>query len=123
MNENAKSFFSETLKGVILASIITLVSILFFALIVKLADLGGGTIKAVNQFIKIVSLFLGCFFNLRGGKGLLKGVSVGIFYTLFIYVVFSFLGGNAFGTGFFIDLAFGLTVGAVSGVAAVNLRR
>lgn len=123
MDENVKGFVFETLKGVILAVIITLVSILFFALIVKFAGLGGGVIKAVNQFIKIISLFLGCFFKIKGGKGLVKGVLVGIFYTVFIYLVFTVIGGGAFGTGFLLDIAFGLVVGAVSGVVAVNLKR
>ena len=123
MDGNVKGYVLETLKSVVTATLITLVSVLFFVFIVKLADLSEGVIKAVNQFIKIVSLFLGCFFRIKGGKGLLKGVSVGIIYTVLIYSIFSLIGGNAFGAGFFIDLAFGLAVGAVSGVVAVNLKR
>ena len=123
MNENVKGFVFELLKAVIVATIITLISILFFALIVKTAGLKSSVIKAVNQFIKIISLFLGCFFKIKGGKGLIKGVAVGVFYTLFIHLVFSVIGGGAFGTGFLLDIVFGIVVGAVSGIVAVNLKR
>lgn len=123
MGENSKQFVLETLRGMILSTVITLVSILLFALIVKVANLSSSVIKPVNQFIKAISLFLGCFFSVKAGKGLIKGAIVGIVYTVFIYVLFSLIGGNAFKTGFFIDLIAGALIGALSGVISVNVKK
>ena len=123
MGENSKQFVLETLRGIILSTVITLVSILLFALIVKVANLSSSVIKPVNQFIKAISLFLGCFFSVKAGKGLIKGAIVGIVYTVFIYVLFSLIGGNAFKAGFFIDLIAGALIGVLSGIISVNVKK
>lgn len=121
---NAVKFFSSIVKGVSTALIITLVGVLIFAGIVKIAMLNSGVIKAVNQFIKIISVFLGCTFSLKENKGLIKGVIVGVFSTLIIYLIFALVGGAVnFGLPFLLDLVMGIIVGGVSGVIAVNLKR
>lgn len=121
---NAYNFFSSIIKGVSTALIITLVGVLIFAGVVKIATLNSGVIKAVNQFIKILSVFLGCTFSLKESKGLIKGVIVGVFSTLITYLIFALVGGAvSFGLSFLLDLVMGLIVGGVSGVIAVNLKR
>ena len=121
---NAFNFFSSIIKGVSTALIITLVGVLIFAGVVKIATLNSGVIKAVNQFIKILSVFLGCTFSLKESKGLIKGVIVGVFSTLITYLIFALVGGAvSFGLSFLLDLVMGLIVGGVSGVIAVNLKR
>jgi putative membrane protein (TIGR04086 family) len=121
---NAVKFFSSIVKGVSTALIITLVGVLIFAGIVKIAMLNSGVIKAVNQFIKIISVFLGCTFSLKENKGLIKGVIVGVFSTVIIYLIFALVGGAVnFGLPFLLDLVMGIIVGGVSGVIAVNLKR
>ena len=121
---NAYNFFSSIIKGVSTALIITLVGVLIFAGVVKIATLNSGVIKAVNQFIKILSVFLGCTFSLKESKGLIKGVIVGVFSTVITYLIFALVGGAvSFGLSFLLDLVMGLIVGGVSGVIAVNLKR
>ena len=121
---NAFNFFSSIIKGVSTALIITLVGVLIFAGIVKIATLNSGVIKAVNQFIKILSVFLGCTFSLKESKGLIKGVIVGVFSTVITYLIFALVGGAvSFGLSFLLDLVMGLIVGGVSGIIAVNLKR
>lgn len=121
---NAFNFFSSIIKGVSTALIITLVGVLIFAGVVKIATLNSGVIKAVNQFIKILSVFLGCTFSLKESKGLIKGVIVGVFSTVITYLIFALVGGAvSFGLSFLLDLVMGLIVGGVSGVIAVNLKR
>lgn len=116
-------FFLSAVKGVGLAVISMLFGVLVFAFIVKLTAISSGAIKAVNQFIKITSVFLGCFFTLKGKAGLVKGVIVGLLSTVIIYLIFALLGGEGvFGTGFILDILFGTAIGAVSGIIAVNTR-
>ena len=100
MKEN--SFFSGVLKGVLCAVIITLLSILIFAFIVKFALLSNGVIKAVNQFIKTISILLGSAFFIRGNTGLIKGVILGVLTTIITYFLFSLFGGGVSFDGSFI---------------------
>ena len=116
-------FFLGILKSVLSAVIITLIGVLIFAFVIKVAFLGKSVIKAVNQFIKILSIFLGCTFCLRGRAGFIKGVIVGGLTTIITYLLFSFFGVEiSFGFGFYVDLIFTIIVGAISGVIAVNLK-
>lgn len=123
MEKEGSGFFLSAVKGVGLAVISMLFGVLVFAFIVKLTALSSGAIKAVNQFIKITSVFCGCFFTLKGKAGLIKGVIVGLFSTVIIYLIFALIGGEkVFGTGFLLDMLFGAAIGAVSGIIAVNTR-
>ena len=89
-----------------------------------MASLGTGVIKAVNQFIKILSVFLGVSVSVRGKMGLVKGIAVGVCSTVITYLLFALIGGEvSFGTVFFIDLLFGLIVGGISGVISVNVKK
>ena len=119
-----KGFFSTIIKGALCSVIITLFSVLIFALIVKFALLNSGVIKAVNQFIKILSVFLGCAFSVRGKMGLIRGALIGVISTIITYLLFSLFAGTvSFGISFVIDLIFGLIIGAVSGVISVNVKK
>ena len=118
-------FLKQSLRGVLIAILISLAGVLIFSLVIRLALLNSGVIKAVNQFIKIMSVFLGCFFSLKENKGLLKGLIVGIIISTFlIYLIFALISGNSvFSLSFLIDLIFGIIVGGISGVIAVNVKR
>ena len=117
-------FIQNVVKGVANVIIITLVSVLIFAGVVKLALLNSSVIKAVNQLIKIISVFLGCSFSIKENKGLVKGVLVGGISTLIIYLLFSLIGGGvSFGKSFFLDLLLGVVIGGVSGVISVNFKK
>ena len=119
-----KGFFSAIIKGALCAVIITLFSILIFALIVKFTLFGNGVIKAVNQFIKIISILLGCAFFIRGNMGLIKGVLLGALTTLVTYLLFSLFGGAvSFDGSFFLDLLFTAIIGGISGILAVNMKK
>ncbi len=124
--ENIKSngFIMEIVKGVSTVIIITLSSVLIFAGVVKLATLNSTVIKAVNQFIKIVSVFLGCTFTVKQGKGLIKGIIIGIISTVITYLLFALIGGGvSFGLSFLIDVILGIVVGGTAGVISVNFKK
>lgn len=119
-----KGFFSGIVKGTLCAVIITLFSVLIFAFIVKFALLNTGVVKAVNQFIKIISILLGCAFFIRGNMGLVKGVILGALTTLITYLLFSLFGaGVSFNGGFILDLLFTAIIGGISGILAVNFKK
>lgn len=122
--ENGGGFFFSALKGIINAVIITLVGVLIFAAVIKIASLGKGVIKAVNQFIKIIAIFLGCSFSVRQNNGALKGGIIGAGATAVTYLLFALIGGGAeFGFGFLFDLIFGIIVGGISGIISVNVKK
>ena len=125
MEKNKVSgFFGDIIRGIATALIITLLGVLIFAGVVKLATLSSAVIKAVNQFIKIISVFLGCSFSLKENKGLLKGVLVGVGYTVLTYLIFALIGGGvSFGLSFLLDIALGVVVGGVAGVIAINVKK
>ncbi len=119
-----KGIFSGVLRGVLYAVIITLISVLIFAFIVKFALLGSGVIKAVNQFIKIISIFLGCSLSIRGNLGLVKGALVGAFTTIITYLLFSLFSGSVtFNGSFILDIVFTAIIGGISGILAVNMKK
>lgn len=116
-------FFPQLIKGILTGVIVTIVGILIFAVIVNLTGLSQSVIKGVNQFIKIISVFIGCLFSFSGEKGLIKGAITGLTVTVITYLVFLLFGAASFGTGFLIDLALLTVVGAISGIIAVNVKK
>ena len=116
-------FIKQIIKGLLTSVIITLIGVLIFAFIVKIAVLNGSVIKAVNQFIKILSVFLGCLVSVRRNGGLIKGALVGLLFSVIIYLIFALFGGGiSFGASFFLDLFFTSIIGAISGIISVNVK-
>ena len=123
-NTEKTGFIFTVLKGVGITIISTLIGVLIFAGIIKTAYLDVSVIKPVNQFIKVLSVFLGCFFSVKKGLALIKGALIGVISTVVIYLLFAFIGGGvSFGVSFFLDLVFGLIAGAVSSVIASNVKK
>ena len=116
-------FFPQLIKGVLTGVIATIAGILIFAVIVNLTGINQSVIKGVNQFIKIISVFIGCLFSFSREKGLIKGAISGIIITVITYLIFLLFGAASFGTGFLIDLALLTVVGAISGIIAVNVKK
>lgn len=118
-----KTFFSSVLKATALAVLCSLLGILVFAVVVKFAAPSDGIIKTVNQFIKIIAVFIGCFFTVNGKLGIAKGAVSGAISTILLYAIFSLMSGSAlFSLQTVIDCAFTIVIGAIAGVMAVNLR-
>lgn len=123
VNENG-GFVKNIVKGVLGAVIVALVGVLIFAFIIKVACLNGGVIKSVNQFIKILAVFLGCAFSVRGKGGLIKGALIGMISMSVVYLLFALFGSAiTFGAGFILDIIFGFIAGAISGIITVNVKK
>jgi len=112
------------IKGANLSLIVSLISILIFGFIVKEACLNDSVIKCVNQFIKIVSIFLGCSFFLKGEKGLIKGAMIGLLFFILTSLIFAlFSGGLAIDLSLILDLLFCTIIGAICGIISVNVNK
>jgi len=95
-----------------------------FAVILRIAPLGEEIVYPVNQTLKALSVAIGAIAFVKGEKGWLKGGLVGVFFTALSYLAFSSLGGD-FSLSWLIlaELAIAVSVGAVSGILAVNLKK
>lgn len=117
-----REFIRQVIKGGAGALIITLLSVLIFALLIDLFAIGEGAIKPVNQAIKLVSVFIGCLISVRGEKGFLKGLIIGAVAALCSAMVFGLIaGGINSALGIIIDVVCGGVMGMISGAITVNL--
>ncbi|HIY96551.1 MAG TPA: TIGR04086 family membrane protein [Candidatus Borkfalkia excrementigallinarum] len=107
---------AEVGKGIALSAVFTLAMVLVFALFIKLFSVGSSVILPVNQVIKVVSIFLGCFLCIRPGKSAVKGAICGLGTVIVTYFLFAIIAGEiSFGWGNVLDLAFGALAGLISG--------
>lgn len=115
----------DVAKGTLFALIITMVLVLLFALIVNLAGVGDKTVAIVNQVIKAVSILAGAFLGVKQfSKGALKGAAIGFFYTLFSFLIFSWIDGAfKFSMMTVVDVLLGTVLGVISGIIVVNVRK
>lgn len=121
---NKKDFF-EIFKGVLFAVIISLLTVMLFAVIVKFANLSAKAVRIVNIFLKIISIFFGTLLAIKSGRqGLFKGSVIGLFFVLISYLIFSLINGSfAINPLTAFDIIFCLIAGLLSGIFTVNVRR
>ena len=121
---NKKDFF-EIFKGVIFSLIISVLTVIVFAIIVKFANLSSKMVEIVNIALKIISILAGTLLAVGSGRqGLFKGGIIGLLFVLVSYLVFSLINGSFSVnplTAF--DVIFCLVAGLLSGVFAVNVRK
>ncbi len=116
-----KGFFSSIIRGVLIAVIIVLIEVLIFGFVLKLTWLNGGIIKAVNQFLKILAIFIGCMISIKGNLGALKGAIIGLIFTIIIHFLFALFGkGLSFGAPFLIEMIYTFIIGGICGLISVN---
>ncbi len=123
VKEQNINLIKQIVKGALIATFSTIVGVLIFALIIKATNLSEIAIKSVNQFIKIISIFLGVLFSVKENKGLVKGAIVGATYMLIVSLIFRLLGsrGNGF-LSFILELLFCAIVGVIFGIISVNAK-
>lgn len=114
---------SNIIKGTLTAVSVSLVLILIFAVLIKFLNIPDNFITPVNQVIKIISIFVGCFTALKvyKQKGLVTGTMIGLIYTTLAFLIFSLLGGNfSFTINLLIDAIFAMIIGGMCGIFSVN---
>lgn len=120
--EESKSY--SVLVGTGISVIFCLVSILIFSFIVKGFGFSSGIIKTVNQFIKSVAIFLGCFLNINGKNGFIKGGLIGLVSSVIMQCFFALIGGSfCSAITFILDAVFCIVIGALFGIISVNAKK
>lgn len=121
--DRQNDFFS-VFKGVGITIICNLIGVLIFGVVVQIASLDSSIVKAVNQFIKVLSLFMGCISSLKGKLGFLKGLIVGVVSNFIIHIIFSIISqAKLFTTSFLADMIFLAIIGLISGIISVNAKK
>lgn len=116
-----KNTLCDILRMTLISVLITLVAVLIFGIIVKLADVPSGIIMPINQVIKVLSILLGAVIGIKcKEKGVLKGAVAGLLYTVISVFVFLILNKTLTGSFGVVDAVSGIILGAVSGIIAVN---
>ena len=112
------------LKGLLCAVALTLllmVGVAALALGVRISD---GTLTALNQVMKLLSILLGVTVAVgRGGqRGFLTGMTVAMLYMTIGYACYVALGGNAFIVAQMLgEILIGAALGATAGAVLSNL--
>ena len=114
----------QIVKGTGLALLLSLVSALLFAVLLRCTYVPDSFIYPVNQTLKAVCITVGALVFVRGEKGFVKGGAIALLFTALSYLAFSAIG-NDFSLSWliFAELFLGLFVGALSGIIAVNIKR
>ena len=120
-SENSALF--QIVKGTGIAVLFALVATVLFSFILRLTPVPDSVIMPVDQCIKALAVLFGCLFSLRGEKGWLKGLAVGM---LTVALTSSVLSADTreFSLSLLLlaEFAFGAVAGLLSGIVAVNLR-
>ena len=126
LSNGQKNFVSQIIKGTLTAISIALVLILLFAIVIRFTSLSDWLIKPINQVIKIVCILIGVKVSLKGDneKGWLKGLTIGFFFSVIAFLLFSILGSTFnFGFSTIVDIVFSSLIGLICGVLFVNLQK
>lgn len=122
-DQTANGFF-QIIKGVGLALAVSLIATIIFATVLRVSALPDKVIYPVNQTLKLLAVAIGTFGFVRGEKGLVKGVGIGLLFTALSYLTFSALGGD-FSLSWLIfgELFLTILCGGICGALAVNIRK
>ncbi len=123
-NEGKQKDVLQVLQGVGLALAISLMAMVVFALLLRFTNLSDGIIYPVNQTVKGLAVCAATLIFVRGEKGFVKGLSVGLLFWVASYLLFGVIGGY-FSLSFLAiaELVLAMILGAVSGALAVNLKK
>ena len=120
-SENSALF--QIVNGTGIAVLFALVATVLFSFILRLTPVPDSVIMPVDQCIKALAVLFGCLFSLRGEKGWLKGLAVGMLTVALTGFVFSAVARDfSFSLLLLAEFAFGAVAGLLSGIVAVNLR-
>ena len=91
MTSSQKSFILQVIKAVALTCIAIMVSVLLFAVFVKLFAINDIVITIINYCIKAAAIFFGIFFFIKDGQGWLNGLIIGVASAVLIYFIFAII--------------------------------
>ena len=122
-NESLSNVF-QIVKATLFAAVTAFLLTLVFAVVIYLCEFGDKILLPVNVCIRVVAIFIGCFFSLRGEMGWLRGGIVGVLFTFVSGALFSAIGGAyGFSWWLILEVTFGFVAGALAGIFAVNVKQ
>lgn len=121
-NKTNENVIFDFVKGLIVATLISLAFVILFAFCLKWFSLSDKFIAPIIYVIKIVSVIVGSLIAIKGkAKGLLKGLIFGMIYILLAFLIFSFLAGSFnIGVSLLLDLISAGLLGGIIGIIKVN---
>ena len=113
-----KNALGAVLRGVLVAASLTVLAIIFFALVLNWWDASDRAITAINQVVKFAAILAGVTTALSGGEGgALRGCCVGFLYMALGIICYCLLMGNAPQLhGYLADLGMGIAAGGLFGM-------
>ncbi len=123
MSEPVILFVVQILKSVVISLTFLFLGVTALAFIVNSANCSVSVLHPAIQVIKPISVLLGALLGVRGGKGALKGATVGGVSFLITWVILNALGKGSYGfPSALIDFIAFLSFGVLSGILAVSLK-
>lgn len=123
-DRSGSGWLSRAVKGGVLGLAATIFCILAFAVAVKQFGLSDMVISAVNQTIKVVSIFLAAYAAAKSSpeNKLLAGAGAGAAYVILGYLAFSLIQSRWGKVRLLLaDLGMGLLIGALTGIIFARL--
>ncbi len=122
--KNRETDWFRIWKGVGVAFGISLLVTVVLAALLQGVGFSTKVLYTVNQTVKVFAVVLGALLFVKGERGWLQGVVIGLLFTGVSYLAFSAIGGD-FSTSWLIvaELALAAFAGAVGGIVAVNVKR
>ena len=113
----------QIVKATLFAVACSLVLTVAFSIVLTVGNLSDKLIPPVNVCLKVLSIFVGCALAVRGEKGWIKGLTVGLLFVFLSGLLYTVLGGD-FSLSWLIvlEVLLGAFAGALSGIFAVNFR-
>ena len=124
MGKSRMQILGSILKGLLCAVALTLLLMVGVAALALGLRIPDGTLTALNQVMKLLSILLGVTVAVgRGGRrGFLTGMTVAMLYMTLGYSCYVALGGNAFVVSQMLgEILIGAALGALAGAVLSNL--
>ena len=123
-NDTAQNGLFQIIKAVGFALAISLLYAVIFATVLRAIPISDKAIYPINQTAKQLFIFISAFLFIKGDKGFLKGIAVGLIFTALSYLTFSSLGGDfSLSWLLIIEVVLSTATGLLGGVLAVNCKR
>lgn len=121
---NIKKFFKAVFKGVLLSSVLTLLSLLVLSLVMMNFELSSETYNWIYVAISTVSMVIGTVVavKINEEKGWLVGLCLAFLYYIIFFLFAGLVGGGVvISSLFFIKLLLALIIGVLAGILGINL--
>ncbi len=83
--------YKGVLKGVLFATVFTVLCVLGFALVLKMFTMGDGLIPYFNQVVKIISILIAAYYGKKHGEKMYFGAVGALAYMVVSYLLFSLI--------------------------------